>query len=360
MKITNNKYFLRLITFLGMFLCIANVNAKEITCKYNIESDSIPYNTLTVVYSDDGSEIEIQNKEALEYKYVAYYQFDSGTKNALYSGYADSEKVSLWTQGEASNSYMSFISINTWINEECLENIDILYNDDKTAFGFSASATANQSKFNHMNHSITASLSYNSEKGQVYEVTVSANGSKYWKVYRVYSGELIPEPLSTETGLSETQDGKELCWQTQKGKCWDFDTPVTSDLDLNAVYINRSNSSAGFIDNLDKKYVNCAGIELPYGVPYFIHKIIDLIKIVTPIILIVLGMLDFGKAVVANDEKNMKEASSKFIRRALAAVIIFFVVAIVQFVFNQVVSDNKGAMGCINCFINDDCNPYEK
>lgn len=119
-------------------------------------------------------------------------------------------------------------------------------------------------------------------------------------------------------------------------------------------------SGTGFIDNLDKKYVNCAGIELPYGVPYFIHKIIDLIKIVTPIILIILGMLDFGKAVVANDEKNMKEASSKFIRRALAAVIIFFVVAIVQFVFNQVVSDNKGAMGCINCFINDDCNPYEK
>lgn len=69
-------------------------------------------------------------------------------------------------------------------------------------------------------------------------------------------------------------------------------------------------------------------------------------------------MLDFGKAVVASDEKQMKESSSKFIRRALAAVIIFFVIAIIKFVFGQILSDSKGALGCINCFLNDNCEPY--
>lgn len=124
--------------------------------------------------------------------------------------------------------------------------------------------------------------------------------------------------------------------------------------------ISDNVNAAGFINDIDKQYVTCNGAELPYGIPYIIHNIIDLIKIATPIILIILGMLDFGKAVAASDEKQMKDASSKFIRRAIAAVVIFFVIAIVQFVFNEVVSDNKGAMGCFDCFITGDCNPHKK
>lgn len=120
-----------------------------------------------------------------------------------------------------------------------------------------------------------------------------------------------------------------------------------------------NNGKIGFINNIDKQYATCNGVDIPYGVPYIIHNIINLIQIVTPIILIVLGMLDFGKAVVANDEKKMKDASSKFIRRAIAAVIIFFVIAIVKFVFGQVLSDDKGALGCIDCFINNDCDTHE-
>lgn len=102
--------------------------------------------------------------------------------------------------------------------------------------------------------------------------------------------------------------------------------------------------------------VICAGEKIPYGFPYIVSNIINLFKIITPIVLIIFGMIDFGKAVVASDEKQMKEGSSKFIRRTIAAVIVFFVIAIVQFAFGVIGEDSNGVAGCFDCFVNGKCN----
>lgn len=63
------------------------------------------------------------------------------------------------------------------------------------------------------------------------------------------------------------------------------------------------------------------------------HGIIPLIQVGIPIILIVLGMLDLGKAVMASKEDEIKNAQKMLIKRAIYAVAIFFVVLIVQLVF---------------------------
>ena len=63
------------------------------------------------------------------------------------------------------------------------------------------------------------------------------------------------------------------------------------------------------------------------------HGIIPLIQIGIPIILIVLGMLDLGKAVVASKEDEIKSAQKMLIKRCIYAVAIFFVVLIVNVVF---------------------------
>lgn len=63
------------------------------------------------------------------------------------------------------------------------------------------------------------------------------------------------------------------------------------------------------------------------------HGIIPLIQIGIPIILIILGMLDFGKAVMASKEDEIKNAQKMLIKRCIYAVAIFFVVVIVQLVF---------------------------
>ena len=63
------------------------------------------------------------------------------------------------------------------------------------------------------------------------------------------------------------------------------------------------------------------------------NGIIPLIQIGIPIILIVLGMLDLGKAVIASKEDEIKNAQKMLIKRCIYAVAIFFVVLIVTLVF---------------------------
>lgn len=104
----------------------------------------------------------------------------------------------------------------------------------------------------------------------------------------------------------------------------------------------------------------CNLTDIPEALPIFISNIINLFKIVIPILLIIMGMFDFIRAVMSNDEKQMKEAQSRFIRRIIAAVLVFFVVAIVQFVFDVVGSDNENVVGCIDCFVNGDCQTREQ
>ena len=71
------------------------------------------------------------------------------------------------------------------------------------------------------------------------------------------------------------------------------------------------------------------------------HGLIPIIQIGIPIILIVLGMLDLGKAVVASKEDEVKKAQSMLIKRAIYAIAIFFVVLIVQIVFGLLSTTNS-------------------
>ena len=98
-------------------------------------------------------------------------------------------------------------------------------------------------------------------------------------------------------------------------------------------------------------------------VPTFTVGLVNLVKVIIPILLVAFGMIDLAKAVMANDEKVMKEAQSKFIKRIIYAVIIFFIVAIVQLIFGTLAKASaKSQTGevsqtninaCIACFISD-------
>lgn len=86
--------------------------------------------------------------------------------------------------------------------------------------------------------------------------------------------------------------------------------------------------------------------------PYLVSTIILLIKIAVPILLIIFGMLDLGKAVVASKEDEIKKGQQMFIKRAIAAVIVFFVIQIVQIVVRFVSGNDESISNCFNCFIN--------
>ena len=98
----------------------------------------------------------------------------------------------------------------------------------------------------------------------------------------------------------------------------------------------------------------CGVSDIPASLPIFVSNIVNLLKILVPIILVIMGMIDFVRATISSDEKQMKESQSRFIRRTLAAVVVFFVIAVVQFVFSTISTNNK-MTGCLNCFVNGKC-----
>ena len=73
------------------------------------------------------------------------------------------------------------------------------------------------------------------------------------------------------------------------------------------------------------------------------------IKIVVPIILIVVGMIDLAKAVTQNDEKKVKEAQQLLVKKAISAVLVFLVATIVGVLMILVGSDEyKNCTTCLN------------
>ena len=86
--------------------------------------------------------------------------------------------------------------------------------------------------------------------------------------------------------------------------------------------------------------------------PYLVSTIVLLIKIAVPILLIIFGMLDLGKAVVASKEDEIKKGQQLFIKRAISAVIVFFVIQVVQIIVRFVSGNDATVANCFNCFIN--------
>lgn len=56
-----------------------------------------------------------------------------------------------------------------------------------------------------------------------------------------------------------------------------------------------------------------------------IGVLINILKIFVPLLIIVFGMIDFGKAVVSSDDNAIKKSASVLIRRFIAGVVIFFI-----------------------------------
>lgn len=103
--------------------------------------------------------------------------------------------------------------------------------------------------------------------------------------------------------------------------------------------------------------VNCGMGEIDPIIPTFISNIVKVLQFGIPIVLVVLGMVDLGKAVISSDDKEMKNAQKILIKRVIYAILIFFIIAIVKFVFGILnTSGTDDFTGCIDCFLSNRCN----
>lgn len=110
------------------------------------------------------------------------------------------------------------------------------------------------------------------------------------------------------------------------------------------------------VDNL--QYVQCGdAFDIPKQLPSLISLLVNLLKIAAPIILIMVSIITLFKAITASKEDEIKKAQASLIKKIIAAVMVFFVISIVQFVISKVAdsSDQGGLESCFSCFLNNDC-----
>ena len=76
------------------------------------------------------------------------------------------------------------------------------------------------------------------------------------------------------------------------------------------------------------------------------------IKIIVPLILIIVGMIDLAKAVSEKSDDKIKEAQNRLVKRAIAAVLVFLVVTLVGLLMTLVGNDTYRQAACTKCINN--------
>lgn len=98
--------------------------------------------------------------------------------------------------------------------------------------------------------------------------------------------------------------------------------------------------------------VNCGGLNVPTEITSITSTLYTLVLIGVPIILVVFGMLDFGKAVMAGKEDDIKSSQKLFVKRLISAVAVFLIFALVRMVVSAFGGDaSTDFVTCMNGLI---------
>ena len=93
------------------------------------------------------------------------------------------------------------------------------------------------------------------------------------------------------------------------------------------------------------------------GVFTTIGWIFFILKILIPIIIIIMGSIDFFKAVIASKDKEIKKSMQVLIKRIIAGIIIFLVPTILSFIVKlidreSIYDENSGTFAkCTYCML---------
>lgn len=100
-------------------------------------------------------------------------------------------------------------------------------------------------------------------------------------------------------------------------------------------FLNSGTVYAAFTEGGSGEGVNCDGL-LNEDAVQMIKEILNYFRVLAPIALIVFVALDFGQAVLSQDSDALKKATSKVVKRAIAAVALFFIPTIIIAIFDLV------------------------
>ena len=77
------------------------------------------------------------------------------------------------------------------------------------------------------------------------------------------------------------------------------------------------------------------------GILKIVGIVVSIFKFVIPLLIIIYGMIDLGKAVVASKDDEIKKAAKSIGFRLAAGILIFFIPTIVMMIFGWVNSYNE-------------------
>ena len=109
--------------------------------------------------------------------------------------------------------------------------------------------------------------------------------------------------------------------------------------------------------NYTYEKLTCGDQEIPKMAADITRTVVLILQIGTPVIIIILGMVDLFKATMAQKEDDIKKAQQTFLRRLGLGVLVFLVFVIVELVVGLVAprTENEGMWKCADCFINGNC-----
>lgn len=116
---------------------------------------------------------------------------------------------------------------------------------------------------------------------------------------------------------------KQFCYSKMANSQY-FDPCLKSCLELNdLISSTEGKSSDEFNCGFSEKLI------------MLIANIIKWVKYIIPVIAIVLGILDFIKAIASDKDDEMKKAQGKFIKRLIAAALVFIIPFIIEFILTK-------------------------
>lgn len=157
---------------------------------------------------------------------------------------------------------------------------------------------------------------------------------KYRNDEAVYNSSIPDDYLDGTKCFNELyliNHNEQYLWVNSGNPAFDYyGTPITmKKKDVATCNDSNKNDDSNNTNNKNND-MDLSGCIIDKGTQSIIDWIMNLIRIGGVILLVVLGMLDFVKAAASGEQEEMKKSKSKFVKRLIACVVLFFVPIIVK------------------------------
>jgi len=96
------------------------------------------------------------------------------------------------------------------------------------------------------------------------------------------------------------------------------------------------------INNIEKESIVESSCNVSDRIIKWVANIVKWVKYIAPVLVIILGILDFIKAFASGNDDEMKKVKARFVKRLISAALLFIVPFIIEFVLDvfNLVTDN--------------------